>query len=174
MPSPAPSGTSSTCLGAQTLSQAPTPHWPYPGKPEILSVASAHRPVHPAPVSLRRWCCPLPQPLDRPLTMPTQPRTCTHHAGLSWGWLEAGQRAAMGVPRLLGWEASQLLTSRNGPGCHGYSRAQLWAKASRGSLHGPPQYSQCSQAIPRGMVVRCVPREQRRCPRPCVYPQRPR
>lgn len=155
MPSPAPGGTSPTSWGPDTF---PSSH-PRLATPREARkpVPSAHPPCTPAPVSLRRWCCPLPQPLDHPLTMPTQPRTHTHHAGLSWGWLEAGQRAAMGVPRLLGWEASQLLTSRNGPGCHGYSRARLWAKSSRGSLHRPPQYSQCSQAIPRGMVVGCVP-----------------
>lgn len=102
------------------------------------------------------------------MTMPTQPRPRIQHAGLSWGRPEAGQRAAMGVPRLLGWEASQLVTSRNGLVAMVTAEPSSGPRPPPGRLHRHPQYSQCSQAIPRGMVVRCVPREQRQCPQPCV------
>lgn len=65
----------------------------------------------------------------------------------------------MGVLRLLSWEASQLLTGRNGPVAMVTAEPGSGPRPPRAVSTDapPPQYSQCSQAIPRGMVVRCVP-----------------
>lgn len=81
----------------------------------------------------------------------------SYHAHLSCSQVETGQ-TAWESPRLPAIKLGGITTSHQEecPGYHGYGRAQLWAKASPGSPHRSPQYSQRSQASPRGMVVHWI------------------
>lgn len=81
----------------------------------------------------------------------------SYHAHLSCSQVETGQ-TAWESPRLPAIKLGGITTSHQEecPGYHGYGRAQLWAKASPGSPHRSPQYSQHSQASPRGMVVHWI------------------
>lgn len=102
---------------------------------------------------------PTPSACPVPRTVPTQPKAHTYHAHLSWGQLETGQRVGVGIPEDSCTKQGNISTShqQKWPSCHGYGRARLWAQASPGRSPQTPQYSQWSQASPRGMVVRWVP-----------------
>lgn len=85
----------------------------------------------------------------------------------------------MGVPEGACTKLGSISTShqQEWPSCYGYSRARLWAKASPGQSPRtpPPPTSTHSGArrIPGAWWCEGSPREQRRCPQRCVYPQRP-
>lgn len=179
LPPPAPGGTSPTGLGRHF-------HKPPPPAGHIQGDQNSSlppQPVHPSTRQPKKVLLPLaPRACPIPLTThcPCQPaQDLEPHCGSELRWATARAESSHGSPQAVKLGSISTSHQQEWPGCLGYSRARLWANASRGSLHGQPAPApgthSAARRFPRTWWRAVSPqRAEAVSPAVCVSPQRPR